>query len=89
MSKKVIMIPAFVNLDQVAEDVGSLDDKTVLNFIKQLDLSQEDWGFTEAVTIHFLKQFNKLNKEDWQISEPSPEFISLCKKIVEKAEKYK
>ena len=88
MSKKVIMIPAFVNLDEVVEQTGSCDHEVVLRFIKQLDLAQEDWGFTEAVAIHFLKQFNKLSKDEWRISEPSVEFINLCTKIVDKVGKW-
>jgi hypothetical protein len=49
-------------------DIGmliySLNQKELLNLIKEADKSQEDWGFTEKVCVYFLREMLKAPKEE-------------------------
>ena len=47
---------ADLDLDDLVEDISVLDDDTIFNFIKNLDLTVADYSFTKRLRDHFVKE---------------------------------
>ena len=66
MTKNKMLTHIEIDLDDLVEDISVLDDDTIFNFIKNLDLTVADYSFTKRLRDHFVKEIkeeDKANKE--------------------------
>lgn len=94
MSKKnkrsvdIIKVEASIDTDDLAYQIGLLDDNVSLEMIATIDSSKADWGFTEKATLMLLGNFFCPDLEDLKDINPK-ELYNKCKEFVAQFEKVK
>lgn len=64
MAERKIPITVFVDLADLGTGCSNLDEDTILEMIKYLDKSQDDWEFTKRAYGYFRSEMVKLLEED-------------------------
>lgn len=59
MPAKKLAIRSEVNLDDLVEEIVTLDDKSIFNLIKTIDLQVADCDFTKKLRDYFVKEMKK------------------------------
>jgi len=59
MPAKKLAIRSEVNLDDLVEEIVTLDDKSIFNLIKTIDLQVADYDFTKKLRDYFVKEMKK------------------------------
>jgi hypothetical protein len=59
MPAKKLVIRSEVNLDDLVEEIVTLDDKSIFNLIKTIDLQVADYDFTKKLRDYFVKEMKK------------------------------
>ena len=62
MTKNKMLTHVEIDLDDLVEDISVLDDDTIFNFIKNLDLIVADYSFTKRLRDHFVKEIKEEDK---------------------------
>jgi hypothetical protein len=59
MTTKKLSIHSEITLDDLVEEICILDDKSIINFIKSIDLQVADYDFTKTLRDYFVKEMKK------------------------------
>lgn len=59
MPAKKLTIHSEISLDDLAEEIKSLDDESIFELIKSIDLQVADYDFTKKLRDYFVKEMKK------------------------------
>lgn len=59
MPAKKLTIHSEINLDDLVEEIVTLDDESIFNLIKTIDLQVADYDFTKNLRDYFVKEMKK------------------------------
>lgn len=59
MPAKKLTIHSEISLDDLAEEIKSLDDESIFELIKSIDLQVADYDFTKNLRDYFVKEMKK------------------------------
>ncbi len=59
MPAKKLLIRSEINLDDLVEEIVTLDDESIVNLIKTIDLQVADYDFTKKLRDYFVKEIKK------------------------------
>ena len=62
MPAKKLTIHSEISLDDLAEEIKSLDDESIFELIKSIDLQVADYDFTKKLRDYFVKEMKKEDK---------------------------
>ena len=62
MTKNKMLTHVEIDLDDLVEDISVLDDDTIFNFIKNLNLTVANYNFTKKLRDHFVKEIKEEDK---------------------------
>ena len=62
MTTKKMQIHSTIDLDDLVEDIGILDDETIFEFIKSIDLHIAEYNFTKKLRDYFVEEIKKEDK---------------------------
>ena len=66
MPTKKITIHTNVDLDNLIEEIGTLNDETIFEFIKSIDMRVAEYNFTKKLRDYFVKEI----KEEDEANKP-------------------
>jgi hypothetical protein len=64
MTAKKLRIHSEIALDDLVEEICTLDDKSIIDFIKSIDLMVADYDFTKTLRDYFVKEMKK--EDGWK-----------------------
>ncbi len=62
MPTKKLLIRSEIDLDDLVEEIVTLDDESIFNLIKTIDLQVADYDFTKKLRDYFVKEMKKEDK---------------------------
>jgi hypothetical protein len=62
MPAKKLTIHSEIDLDDLVEEIVTLDDESIFNLIKTIDLQVADYDFTKKLRDYFVKEIEKEDK---------------------------
>lgn len=62
MPTKKLLIRSEIGIDDLVEEIVTLDDESIFNLIKTIDLQVADYNFTKKLRDYFVEEIKKEDK---------------------------